>query len=476
MNKITRRRVLTSSIAALPLSPMSAFASNIKNDVDLHKIHEKIAAKAKAIKKTEVMRLLLPSGCEKNVLPVVNMFYDLTGITIEIKQAPVHDINTLMHLSASKGTTDFDLSLPSTFAIPDLAESKAIVDLSHLRNQYEPKGFNDDVLYPLGDFYKNRFYGYQTDGDAYLMFYNLRLLTEDRKKEYEDTFGNTYKIPTTWEDLDTQLAFFHRPDKNEYGGALFRNIDYLSWEWWLRFHAKGKLPLNDQLIPQIDSDEGIAALEEVIRASENLYPSAYTDGLIDNWEAYAKGNIYANMGWGGTQKYLIRKSKTLTHMEYSPPPGGKAGANVPFFNWGWNYTVSANSKHIELAYLFSLFASCPLLSLISVRQSEGFFDPHRSQHYQDPLIQSTYSEKFLSAHKASMKNCIPDFYINGRSKYFSSFKKYIWLAVNREQTPEKAMKNISLNWRRLNNRIGNESQKEQWLFLKSQYPQNLRLS
>ena len=39
-------------------------------------------------------------------------------------------------------------------------------------SSYEPADFQKDVLYTIGDYYKGSLYGYETDGDTYLMFYN----------------------------------------------------------------------------------------------------------------------------------------------------------------------------------------------------------------------------------------------------------------------------------------------------------------
>lgn len=43
------------------------------------------------------------------------------------------------------------------------------------------------------------------------------------------------------------MAWFHRPEKGMYGGALFRTQYFIAWEWWGRFHAKGFYPFTEAL-------------------------------------------------------------------------------------------------------------------------------------------------------------------------------------------------------------------------------------
>ena len=115
----------------------------------------------------------------------------------------------------------------------------------------------------------------------------------------------------------------------------------------------------------IDNDAGIEALEELVAASEHLHPGARTNGLFDNWQTYARGETYANIGWGGTQKHLNGPtSKVRGNLQFAPPPGGWLNdelVRTPYFNWGWNYVVSSTSLEPEIAYLFTLFAASPVL-------------------------------------------------------------------------------------------------------------------
>ncbi len=471
---ITRRKVL-SRIAAATLStaiPESLVAGNEANY-----IHDMATAQAAKITagRNVTLRLLMPQGSGDNLKPVIDAFQQATGIAVAMFQTPVDEINTQLTLDSLSGEGDYDLALPATFGLPDLVASKAIVPLTSYADKYEPPGYRDNILYNIGDSFDNELYGFQTDGDAYLMFYHRELLENaEEQARYADKYGEALAIPLTWQQLDQQMAFFNRPESNLFGGLLFRTPSYLAWEWWVRFHAKGYWPLSKTLEPQIASDAGVEALEEMIRATDHLSPDARNLGLFENWERYSRGDVYCNIGWGGSQKYLNSdKSKMRGRMAYGPTPGGYVNDELlvtPYFNWGWNYVVTASSYEPELAYLFALFASSSKQSTNSVRQAGGYFDPFRIEHYSDPEIQRIYSKDFLTVHEKSLKSAIPDLYLANQGQYFRTLSKWLDRALSGTVNPETALERVAQQWRLISSRSDATLQQSRWMNLRSKYP------
>lgn len=463
------------------ICPSAAWSTIAEGKFPLASVHDDAARSARALAAGRDVRLtiLLPNGSSANVEPVARAFRESTGITFEFVETPVDEINSRMIIDTISGTNLFDLALPATFGLPDLVEAGALTNLDGFAATYEPADFQADALFSLGDHYKGILYGYQTDGDAYLMFYNRDWLEDpEAQKRFADRHGYALQIPDTWEQLDAMMAFFQRPDENRYGGALFRTPNYIAWEFWIRFHAKGFWPFDDQLEPQIDNDAGVAALEELIAASKSLYPAAGTNGLFENWKAFAQGNMFCNIGWGGTQKYLNGDDSNVKgRLAFGPTPGGYVNGQllvVPYFNWGWNYTVSSGSRYPEIAYLFALFACSPEMSTRAVREAGGYFDPFRSEHYSDPQIIETYSADFLAAHRDSMARSIPDLYLRGQGEYFDALRENLVLADSGSISAREALERTAKQWRQTTRRVGRQSQIEQWAFLQSRYPEEVR--
>ncbi len=478
----TRRRFLqtTAGLAAFAMTPGLIGRASAQSPA-VENIHNVAAAKAKELAggKPVTLTIMQPSGSLGNVKPVGDAFKEATGIEVKYLEVPLGEISQKVLLEAVSKSGSFDIALPATFGVPDLAESGILVNLDDYALKYEPEGFQDGSLYTIGDYYKGSLYGYQTDGDTYLMFYNKPWMDDEKEqKGFADKYGYALKVPDTWEELDQMMAWFHRPDDDMYGGALYRTQYFIAWEWWGRFHAKGFYPLSDDLEPQINNDAGVAALEELVAATAHLYPGAKSNGLFENFEAYGEGNKFANIGWGGTQKYLNSdKSDMKGKTVYGPMPGGKQGDSLlrtPYFNWGWNYVVSSVAPNPEIAYLFTLYACSPVMSTIAVRDPGGYFDPFREVHYSDPEIEQVYTPEFLEVHKASMRHSIPDLYLKGQGEYFDELRVNLAAADSGTKTPKEALDDTASSWERITRRMGKRSQEVQWRFLKSIYPADVR--
>lgn len=424
------------------------------------------------------LKMVLPEGSQENVLPILERFQAGSGVRVELDLTPVDEIGTRLLARHLSGSDPFDLALPATFELAELAESGALLCLDEFAKEHEPEAFCPGSLYSLGDRVDGRLFGYQTDGDTYLMFYDRRRLEDEaERRRYLEETGSELAPARTWAELDRMLAFFHRPQEGLHGGALFRIAGYIAWEWWVRLHGHGVFPVDDDLNPRIDSEEGVLALEELMAASRHLYPEARTNGLFANWRAFAEGNIFCNIGWGGTQKALAKpESKVRDALAFGPTPGGTfdgVPVAMPYFNWGWNYAVGARSRHPELAYLLTLYACSPRVSTIAVR-ANGFFDPFRPEHYADAAVVERYSAPFLEVHEASMRSSIPDFYLRGHGEYFDVLRRFLVRAETGKMRPREALGLVRRAWDEITDRLGRDRQIAQWRALRASYPQAIR--
>jgi multiple sugar transport system substrate-binding protein len=109
-----------------------------------------------------------------------------------------------------------------------------------------------------------------------------------------------------------------------------------------------------------------------------------------------------------------------------------------------------------------------------VRDVDGYFDPFRGVHYEDPQIREVYTPEFLEVHKVSMQNSIPDFYLKGQGEYFDELRNNLTAADAGTKTAKQALDDTARSWERITRRVGARSQKVQWAFLKSNYPEAIR--
>lgn len=475
----TRRYFIQSALAAgaasqIALHPTNANARALGSSNDILQAARKVAEAG-----SHGLKILLPRGSEGNVNPIAELFAKETGASVDFIFADVDLINSKMLADKLSGENAFDIALPATFGLPDLVDANALLLLDTLDATYAATIGNAESLYPLGDAVLGAKYGFQTDGDVYVMFYRKSWLeSEKNQSAFTAQTGNPLRVPRTWEELDQQIRFFNNPTNGQYGGALFRNQNYLVWEWWIRLHANGGRPVDDAFNPTINSDKGIRALQAIIDTTPYLYPGAKNNGLVENWRAFAEGEIYCNIGWGGSQKYFNRPDSPIhDDLVFGPTPGWERnGANfaAPYFNWGWNYTVSSQTPAPDLAYLFCRYAVSPDASTLAVQQQDGFFDPFLSIHYNDPAVIKAYGRPFLDIHKQSMARCIPDFYVSNHGFYIDALRENIQRAVRGGLTAQRALDLTAVQWRQITREADQEDLAAQWRAVLDKYPTDIR--
>lgn len=463
------------------LATLFAFSASPALSKNATAVHLDAAQKARklAAGKDLTLNLLVPFGTGNSIDVVTDKFCKLTGIKVKKTESSIDQINadlTLDHISQSNR---YDIALPATFGIMELVQSNAIRSVKEFKSRHKMEGDMGTIGSNSSSFFGLSEYGYQADGDAYLMFYNNDMLhnSEDRKT-YQDRYGENLEAAKTWSELDRQMAFFHRPDEDQAGGLLFRTPDYAVWEWWMRFHAKGYWPLASDLTPQIHQDAGVSVIEDMIRSSENLDPDTANLDIFQNWSRFSEGQTYCNLGWGGSQKFFQSKTSSVRgKLSYATAPGGVIDGDVirtPYFNWGWTWVVTTSSTVPEIAFLFNQFISSPEMSTLAIQQTDGFFDPFRAEHYSDKTIQQTYSPAFLDVHRDSMEGAIPDLYLFRQGEYFRTLANWLHAALTHDVTPQRALLAAAQKWEAITASVGHEQQERRWARLRESYPLNVR--
>src|SRR5258707_12439760 len=141
----------TGAIAPYIMSPGRARAAGNLEDVTRDAA---AAAKKLAEGRQVTLTILEPSGSIGNIKPVAERWTADTGIEIKYVEVPLGEINQKVLLEAVSKTGSFDIALPATFGIPDLAESRILVNPHQLSQKNQPAGIQDALLYSAGDFSK----------------------------------------------------------------------------------------------------------------------------------------------------------------------------------------------------------------------------------------------------------------------------------------------------------------------------------
>ena len=136
----SRRRFLqgAAAVGALSLAPQFVMRPNTAAAADLGDVHIEAAKAAKelAAGRQVSLTILQPSGSLGNVKPVADLFTAETGIEVNYLEVPLGEITQKILLEAVSRSGAFDIALPATFGIPDLAESGILVNLDQYAAKY----------------------------------------------------------------------------------------------------------------------------------------------------------------------------------------------------------------------------------------------------------------------------------------------------------------------------------------------------
>lgn len=469
MDRLRRRLVF--GLPTVPLLPTSVSANPVPDELE-----QRIVARARELysKHNPVLEILAPKGCEANVQPTLDSFEAQTGLKARLNLVPVDDVNTRLILAARRRIS-YDLALPATYGLADLAEANAIQPLGDYQAKLETDNPDARGLYPLGDYYHGRIYGFQTDGDVYVMFYNREILEDPRlAEEFEQRFGEPPKPARSFAELDRLIEFYHRPADGISGSNLFRTPQYIAWEYWIRLHALQVLPFDRDMRPMLTTARAHRAAENLANVSKYLTPNASTASLTESWETFAGGRVMCTIGWGGSQKYFrsnaaqLRQGVITAGTPHNDIDTG--GDAFSYFNWGWNFAVPTAANHPELGFLLARYAVLPTHSTTAVGQANGFFDPFHAEHYECPDIRAIYGGEFLQVHSRSMESALPDLYLRGQSQYMSILSDHLLQIDRREISPAAALEAVAAQWEDLTDLIGRSEQIRQWRLLLKQYP------
>ncbi len=151
-----KQSLYATALASSPTFSVPSFAAlTAKNQNNEDAIIE--AVKNLKAEKNIQLKLLYPQGSIGNIKPVANLFTKLTGVEVTLIKTTVDDINTKIFIDTARQKPSFDIALPATFGIPDLAEAGALADQSAYADKYEKQINYRPSLYSLGDRYKSVF-------------------------------------------------------------------------------------------------------------------------------------------------------------------------------------------------------------------------------------------------------------------------------------------------------------------------------
>lgn len=446
------------------------------------------AVEAAKTAKKKTITFLHPTGAVGNFRPYVEKWRSI-GIEMEFIEFPDDDVHGKVMQEAVAKTGRYDVMLGTTVSLPDFAESGVIYELTDWAAKYNPELADPEygVVEPLrnyGEYYKGKLYALFQDGDQWMLLLRADMMNDpDKKASFKAKFGRELVAPKTWEEYDQLVAFMHDPSKKFYGNLEYRSRSYCHWQFQQRFCSKGKLYFDANMKPQFDSPEAVATLKELIALSASGHPDAYSFTWSSNYNAFGRGEGFANFAWPSGFKYAqapatgpATTGKIMSvPVPGTPRPDGSV-LHTPMQPYGWYYTVSKYSEIPELSYLWAQWFQSPTISADGIPYLGGYSDPFRTSHFKNPTprLLAAYSAEFLEQSYNNVVNTVPDFVMRSGTEYADTLDKEVNAALTKAKTPEAAMRDVDRELDRITNRVGRAGQVEHWKQLVKGLPPALR--
>ncbi|WP_031385531.1 ABC transporter substrate-binding protein [Desulfonatronum thiodismutans] len=467
---------VANAVSLSPLGAVKAFAA-------IHGAEERAwdlakAAAAKAEKKT--LTLLIPTGSIGNMTPYVEKWKNELGITLEFIEEPDEVVHTKGMQEAVARTGTYDVMMPTAMSYPDWIDAGVIYDLTEWTEQHDPELFHPEwgVVFPAShhaQLYNGRVAGLLNDGDQItLLCRSDHLDNPDKAKTFEDAHGYKLDVPHTWKEYYNLAKFMHNPSEGFYGSLEYRSPYYVKWMFMQRLISKGRLYFDNELNPTFNSDEGIAALEDMLAMNEFLHPDAFSFTWSSNYNAFGRGEGFMNIVWPSGYKYSKAPST-------GPATTGKIRATVMpadtladgtllyagLFCWGYGYAVSRYSANPELAYAYAQWMTSPTISADAIPYLGGYSDPYRRNHMLAPTqrLVDTYSVEYLQTLYDNMVNTVPDFCLPGGFEYQDALDREVNACMTGSKRPKQALDDAARAFERITRRVGREKVLKSWLAL-----------
>ncbi len=402
-----------------------------------------------------------------------------TGIVLQTRIIPQRPIQQV--IATSK---DIDLTVARNHEFPELIPLGLIEDLGPL---FEEFGFSlDDDPYTgfirpdLQAYLGDRIAAIPADGDPIVLYLRRDLMEDPReRKAFREATGRDLAVPETWEEYETLVRFFHRPETGLFGSVEERDPEG-AWMFWLPRYLSMSAPyqalFDADMRPLIDSTEGIAATESYLAMVQYSPPGIDKAGNNYSFTLpyYMQGKAFATMFTIAAAKLLSGSSSSIRDKYIAAPiPGTRIDGRLVRRNtiiYGNNLVIPKNAANRKLAFLYAMWITSPEVSPRSVGVRGGFTDPYRWHHLRDSRILEIYSPQALEVFANAWPETLPPGTgIPGDSDYLEALNANLTMAVRGEMTAAEAMSKTAATWEAITDRLGRASQARHWQEFQSNF-------
>jgi len=402
------------------------------------------------------------------------------------------------------GDVPHDIALLLPLHLGDFQDRDLFEPLDPYLAEYEGTDeYIDSIIDPYREFYMkwdDDIVALPIDGDIHNFFYRPSFFDDEFHQEnYQDEYGEELGVPQTWPEYNRVAAYFtENTDDGIYGTQVFGAQPW-NFGWWMnRAASRGVIYFDEEMNPQINSEDGVAALEHMVETTEYGPPETETFGVAETIEQWQQGNVVMSVWWIDLAEFTAQGD--------FPVVGDQSAAAIP----GWDrdgtldrkammlynrlYAIPASiSQERKAAAFYAIMRlSHPDYSTEAVADAFTGLDPFLEEHYTQraakaytrenplrdtgdgfpenpPIFQpggqypggrSAFEQalQHVKAGEVNMRNGFPQPNWPGANRYIEDLSFHIQQALTGEESPQEALDNAAEKWRQTVDELGREQQ------------------
>jgi multiple sugar transport system substrate-binding protein len=402
------------------------------------------------------------------------LFEKLTGVKSEVVEAPFAQLYSKAVAEHIAKSGAFDVLDTSPAWLPDFADRGVIAPLDSFITKYKAQATFADLhpLYRGLSKYKGKTWGFFDDGDVWILYYRKDIFANPKlQAAYKAKFKKDLRVPTSWPEFNQTAHFItDQMGPKVYGTALGRALGNPGNQFYFfqQFRNFGGTFFDPKTMKAlINNAIGVKAMQQIIDLTSAQPPGVNKLDVVSEWVEWLQGSSAMIYSWPPTgrisENYAQRdkafsflpKSKIVGKVGYAVIPG-KNGEHAGSFV----KCVSADSKNIDLAYLFLQWQTSPSISLQRVMLPYTLRDPYRISHYKSPAYRKLWpsAKEYLIGLNNGANNAVIDLIMTGAADYANALDRAM-TAMYAGKDVKKGLDDAAKEWDAITKKLGVETQR-----------------
>ncbi len=293
---------------------------------------------------------------------LVNEYTAETGVVVNVEKTPWGDFQTKAFAEFNAKGDAYDMIVGDSQWLGAASTGGHYVELTDFVKQHNvlelmaPATVKYYAEYPGNS---GRYWSIPAEGDAVGWAYRKDWFEDETEKaNFKAKYGYDLQVPDTWQQLLDAAEFFHRPDENRYGVAIYTQTDYdgLAMGFENALFSYGA-DLGDYETYKVDGIINSSKAVEALEAYKKLYgftPPNWSNAFFqENNQAITEGLAAMSMNYFAFLPSLLNEAtnKYANVTGFFPNPKGPYGDQFAALG-GQGISIVSYSKNQEESFKF----------------------------------------------------------------------------------------------------------------------------